>query len=312
TQTDNNVTTSTITINNAQAANAGTYNATVTDANTCTNTCNATLAVTPTPSCEITGNSPVCGSTTHTYTSAVLPAGGTVTHSWTISGDGTINGSTTGSSVSVTASTSGSFTLTDNITRDGCPGRCELTVPINPAPTCTITGNTPVCSVTTHSYTSAVLPAGGTVTHSWTISGDGTINGSTTGSSVSVTAGASGSFTLTDNITRDGCPGRCELTVPINPAPTCTITGDTPVCSVTTHTYTSAVLPAGGTVTHSWTISGDGTINGSTTGSSVSVTAGASGSFTLTDNTTRNGCPGQCTLRVTIITCNQQLAVFKQ
>src|SRR5439155_665253 len=179
TQTDNNVTSSTITINNAQAANAGTYNATVTDANTCTNACIATLAVTPSPSCEITGDSAVCGSTTHTYTSAVLPAGGTVTHSWTISGDGTINGSTNGSSVSVTAGASGSFALTDNTTRDGCPGRCELTVAINPAPTCTITGDTPVCSGTTHTYTSAVLPVDGTVTHNWTVRGSRSINGTT-------------------------------------------------------------------------------------------------------------------------------------
>src|SRR2546428_13879421 len=86
------------------------------------------------------------------------------------------------------------------------------------------------------------------------------------------TADASGSFTLTDNITRDGCPGQCTLTVPISPTPTCIITGDSSVCAATTHTYTSTVSPAAGTVKHSWSISGDGTINGSTTGASVSVT----------------------------------------
>jgi len=36
---------------------------------------------------------------------------------------------------------------------------------------------------------------------------------------VNVTAGDSGSFALTDDITRDGCPGRCTLTVPITPCP---------------------------------------------------------------------------------------------
>src|SRR5437667_361239 len=207
----------TITINNAQAANAGTYTAKVTDAFGCTSTCTAILVVTPNPTCAITGDTPVCAGTTHTYTSTVLPAGGTVTHSWSISGSGTINGSTTGASVSVTAGASGSFTLTDNVTRDGCPGQCTLTVPINPTPTCSITGDSPVCTGTTHTYTSAVSPAGGTVTHSWSISGNGTINGSTTGASVSVTAGAAGSFTLTDNITRDGCPGQCTLTVTVIP-----------------------------------------------------------------------------------------------
>ena len=75
THTDNNVTNSTITINNAQAANAGLYVATLTDANTCTNTCTATLAVTPTPSCTINGATAVCGGTTNSYNSTVLPAG---------------------------------------------------------------------------------------------------------------------------------------------------------------------------------------------------------------------------------------------
>src|SRR4029434_3422549 len=130
---------------------------------------------------------------------------------------------------------------------------------------------------------------------SWTISGSGTINGAANGPSVSVTAGASGTFTLTDNVTRDGCPGQCTLNVPISPPPTCAITGDSPVCPGSTHTYTSTVSPAGGTVTHSWTISGSGTINGAANGATVSVTAGASGSFTLTDNITRDGCPGVCT-----------------
>src|SRR5688572_2634901 len=207
----------TITITDAQAAKAGTYTATVTDVFGCTSTCTATLIVTPNPTCAITGDSPVCPGTTHTYTSTVSPAGGTVTHSWTISGSGTINGATDGASVSVTAGASGSFTLTDNVTRDGCPGQCTLNVPISPAPTCAITGDNPVCTGTTHTYTSTVSPAGGTVTHSWTISGNGTINGSTTGASVSVTAGAAGTFTLTDNITRDGCPGQCTLTVTVQP-----------------------------------------------------------------------------------------------
>src|SRR5207244_10431641 len=172
--------------------------------------------------------------------------------------------------------------------------RCR-TVPISPAPTCSITGDSPVCAATTHTYTSTVSPADGVVKHSWSISGSGTINGSATGASGSVTAGASGSFTLTDNITRDGCPGQCTLTVPISPTPTCSITGDSPVCAATTHTYTSTVSPADGVVKHSWSISGSGTINGSTTDASVSVIAGASGSFTLTDNITRHGCPAHCT-----------------
>jgi len=216
-------TASTLNFASAQPADAGCYELTVTDGFGCTTTCQATLIVNPTPSCTIEGPSPVCPGTTHTYTSTVLPAGGTVTHSWTISGDGTINGPTDQASVSVTAgSVGGTFTVTDHVTRNGCPGECHLDVTVSPPPTCNITGPSPVCSGTENTYSSSVSPGGGTVTHSWTITGCGTINGSTTGSSVSVTAGPTSggvpcTFTLTDNVTRDGCPGQCTLTVTVNP-----------------------------------------------------------------------------------------------
>src|SRR5207249_1560506 len=109
---------SVIVIANAQAVNAGTYTAIVTNRFGCTNTCAATLTVTPNPTCTITPAGPFCTATVNTHTSAVLPADGTVTHSWSITGNGTIQGSTTGASVSVLAGAAGTYTLTDNITRD--------------------------------------------------------------------------------------------------------------------------------------------------------------------------------------------------
>src|SRR5205823_13611727 len=88
-------------------SDAGSYTATVTDVHGCQSTCTAALAVNPNPTCEIGEDSPVCGGTTHSYTSSVSPAGGTVTHNWSISGDGTINGSTTDPAVNVNAGASG-------------------------------------------------------------------------------------------------------------------------------------------------------------------------------------------------------------
>src|SRR5204862_200978 len=98
-------------------------------------TCTATVTVNPTPTCSIDGPSAVCGNSTNTHCSTVLPAGGTVTHSWTITGDGTISGSTTGSCVTVIAGASGSYTVTDNITRNDCPSSCSKTVTVNANPT---------------------------------------------------------------------------------------------------------------------------------------------------------------------------------
>jgi|GEM_PF-6893329 len=269
----------------------------------CPGSCEKVVTVNANPTCEISGDNPVCASSSgHTYTSSVLPAGGTVTYSWSITGQGSIIGSVSGSSVSVTAGAAGSYTLHLDIVRDGCPGSCEKTVTVNANPTCEISGPSPVCASSTgNTYTSSVLPAGGAVTYSWSITGQGSIVGAVDGSSVSVTAGAAGSFTLHLDVTREGCPGSCEKTVTVNANPTCEISGDNPVCAGSSgHTYTSSVLPAGGTVTYSWSISGDGSIIGSVTNSSVSVTAGGAGSFTLHLDVVRNDCPGSCEKVVTV------------
>src|SRR5262249_7880867 len=108
-------------------------------------------------------------------------------------------------------------TVTD---ANGCTSTCTAELIVSPTPSCSIGGPNPVaCNSTGNTYTSTVTPAGGTVTHSWTITGDGTIVGATDQASVTVTAGASGSFTLTDNVTRDTCPSSCSLTVNITPCP---------------------------------------------------------------------------------------------
>jgi hypothetical protein len=190
-----------------------------------------------------------------------------------------------------------------------------LDVTINPKPTCSVSGATAVCGGTTNSYTSTVLPAGGTVTHSWSISGDGTITGPKDGPSVRVIAGASGTFTLTDNITRDGCPSQCALRVLVNPSPTCNVSGDTDVVFGSTHTYSATITPADAEASHHWTISGNGTISGPTDQPSASVTAGpeANGnSFTLTDEIVRDGCPGRCSLTVTLHPNTPKICVTRE
>src|SRR5919108_4495300 len=120
------------------------------------------------------------------------------------------------------------LTVTD---RFGCTTTCQATLNVNPNPTCTIRGDNPVCPGTTHTYTSTVDPAGGVVTHSWSVDPPGcaTINGPANGESVSVTFNGPGTCTLVDTITRDGCPGECRFPVTVNPNPTCTIKGDNPL-----------------------------------------------------------------------------------
>ncbi len=93
-------------------------------------------------------------------------------------------------------------------------------------PTCAISGPTTVCPTTGYTYTAQADGTGNTFL--WSISGNGTIVGSTTGPSVQVLSGASGGFALSVTISRPlsagGCGTTCSRTVPIGTAPACSIT----------------------------------------------------------------------------------------
>jgi hypothetical protein len=101
------------------------------------------------------------------------------------------------------------------------------------------------------------------------VSGNGTIVGATNGASVNVIAGSSGSYTVTANITRNGCTSSCSIPVTINDLP-CSISGPDNICPGSTNSYSAA----SGMDSYSWSIIGNGTISGSTTGQTVSVIAG--------------------------------------
>ncbi|MEX6686540.1 hypothetical protein QTN47_03490 [Danxiaibacter flavus] len=98
----------------------------------------------------------------------------------------------------------------------------------------------------------------------------------------------------------NGCIKTAKATVVINPFPSCSITGpDGPLCPGTTgNTYTGS-----GGVKFKWTISGNGSIVGSDSSSSVTVTAGnnCNASFTLGLTTTNSsGCSSTCSKDVVV------------
>jgi hypothetical protein len=80
----------------------------------------------------------------------------------------------------------------------------------------------------------------------------------------------------------------------------CSITGSTNVCPASTNVYSGPAEPG---YIYQWTISGNGTISGSSTGQTVTVVAGAScGLYTLTLVTSLNGCAGTaCTQIVNVV-----------
>ena len=168
---------------------------------------------------------------------------------------------------------------------------------------CSIDGTNAVCANSTgHIYTG---PAGSDLAYSWTVGTNAVINGSSTGQSVMVNAGgAAGIFTLTLTLsnTVTSCVGSCTKEVTVITNPSCSITGTNLVCSGTTTNYSGN---PGANLTNLWAISGSGTFVGggtTTNGTTVSVVAGAFGSYTLslTVSNTVTGCSSTCTKIVSI------------
>ena len=158
---------------------------------------------------------------------------------------------------------------------------------------CSVSGANFLCSGTSDTYDGSV----GADTYSWSISGNGVINGPVNQSSVSITAGNAGSITVSLTITQNGSSSTCTKEVNVNPVPNCTILGSS---SVVNGSAGNNYVGPSGISSYNWSITGNGSIVGSTNSQSVSVTAGAPGSFTLSLTTGLNGCSSTCALIVAV------------
>jgi hypothetical protein len=259
--------------------------------------CSKTVTISSTPICEITGAGEICF-TPPNITNTYSGPSNLLTYSWTSTLGLQIVGSNTGSSVNVITLAPGPQSLILNAaSASGCITQCTKTINVKPIPACSITGSTNVTSGTTSNQYTA--PAN-LSSYSWSISGNGSIVGSSTGSTVNVTAGAAGSFTLTLTTSLNGCSVTCtKVVVVVDPSVTysCNITGVSEVCNGSTDVFTA---PANLSSYH-WNISGSGTIIGSNSNSSVSIKAGSAGSYTVTLETILNGisCSSQKIITVT-------------
>ncbi len=120
----------------AQLTMSGTYVVTVTDANGCVNTANASVNVFPLPTPNITSNSPVCaGGILNLFGS-----GGT-TYAW--SGPGYTGPTQNPTINNVNASASGVYTLLASL--GSCTASTTFTVLINPLPVFNFTGSNVLC-----------------------------------------------------------------------------------------------------------------------------------------------------------------------
>lgn len=236
---------------------------------------------------------------------AVVAAGSGITYRWRKGGmplfdGGNISGAATDHLTigSAAAADAGSY---DVVVSGACnPPATSMaaTLTVNAPPLCSIDGPSSACPNQTNTF---VGPFGNNLNYSWSISGNGTISGSTTSPLVSVSTTSAGSFTLTLIVTdtTTGCSSSCMKTVPIAAPTPCSITGANAVCADSTgNTFTG---PSGTLFSYVWFVSGNGSIVGGNIGQSVSVTASGAGSFTLTLNVTNaNGCNSSCNKMVTV------------
>ena len=180
---------------------AGTYSVIITEANGCTSTCSATVAVNPVPVCTITGDLFFCqGQSTQ-----LCAPPGFASYLW----------NTNEMTDCISVSLAGTYTVIV-IDVNGCSSTCSVTVGANPLPVCSITGDLSLCGV---GQTTQLCAPPGFASYLW----------NTGAISNCITAGAAGIYTVTVTDI-NGCSSTCSVTVTVDPLAVCTITGNLLLC----------------------------------------------------------------------------------
>ncbi|MEO5571383.1 MAG: T9SS type A sorting domain-containing protein, partial [Bacteroidia bacterium] len=236
-------------------SSGGTYTITVTDANGCSSSCSKTVTAFTPPSCAITGNGSICSGGS---TQWCAPAG--------LSGYLWNTGATT---QCITVSTANTFTVTVT-DANGCTSSCNKILTVNQVATCSITGNSSICSGSSTQWCAAA----GLSTYSW----------STGATTQCITVSSASTYTVTTS-DGNGCISNCNKTLTVNPLPSCSITGSSSVCSGNS---TQWCAPAGLT-SYLW----------STGATTQCITVSTASSYTVT-TTNANGCSSSCNKTLTV------------
>ncbi|BFM45348.1 hypothetical protein CFS9_39890 [Flavobacterium sp. CFS9] len=251
-------------------------------------------------------------------TNGTVPSG--TTYSWTAPSVAGISGTAAGSNAAningtLTNSTNAPINVVYTVTPTSgtCTGSTfTVTVTVNPKPAITNITAASICSggsfsVTPTNGTNGTVPSG--TTYSWTAPSVAGISGTAAGSNAATISGTLTNSTnapinvvYTITPTSGTCTGSTfTVTVTVNPLPACSITGPNgPICpSSTANSYSAPI----GMSNYNWSISGNATINGSSTSQTVLVTAGGNcnATFTLTLLIKDvNGCESTCSQTINV------------
>lgn len=250
------------------------------------------------PTCGISGPDSLDVGDIQSYLASTnLPRPG---YAWSVRGDATPQGGVNGSTLTLRAGdTPGPVELTAEITGGGVTTTCRRTIGVR-ALRCLVTGAGTVnaySAANAYSYTRSgnLVPTA----WSWSIDGNGTLAGPADQPTVLVDAGEPGQFELSLALTlADGSVLRCTRRVDVA-ATTCVVTGPTSVTAGATGLLYDGGPALSGATWH-WSITGNATIAGRADGRTVTVNAGAAGSFTLLLAITRAGATTYCGLSVLV------------
>jgi len=231
-----------------------------------TSGCSATGTVVLTVNATPTLTASAAPSTICSGGSTTLTGSGASTYTWT---PNTALSATTGASVTANPTVTITYTL-NGTSASGCVATAKTVVVTVSSPPIlsAVAAPSTICS-----GSSTTLTGGNATTYTWT-------PGGLTGSTVSVSPGATTTYTL--NGTASGCsPSPAQtVVVTVNATPTLTISGPATICS-----GNSTTLTGSGATTYSWT---PNTSLSASTGSSVTATPGSTITYTL--NGTSAGC----------------------
>ena len=283
----------------------------------CITTDTDTIDIRPTPSPVITGNFNPCGNSVQVYSTPHVEGN---THNWTVVGGSIIavNGSPIGATSTVTGQHFSQITVrwnnptwpntlagslkvvewvTDVLPFKTCIDSTTQAVTVRPNPPVpTITGPSVVCATDLNDnpptineviYTTSVPVTNsgtGSLSFSWSVSSNGTIVGSTTGTSIRVrwtntTSVPQGGTVTVTHTSSFGCATPSTLPITINPLPNPNISGPTSVCQNSLHTYSTPGFPGHA---YDWTVSGGNIIRSGQGSPNVTVEWTLPGTYTLT------------------------------
>jgi gliding motility-associated-like protein len=274
---------------NPTGLTAGTYNATVTDANGCTVTISATVNsnLTPPTAAASANGILTCTVTTLTLSGAGSSSGGNFSYQW--SGPGIVSG---GNSINPVVNAPGTYTITVTNTSNGCTSTASVSVSQNTTPPVAAGTAPPItCNNPSVTISGAGSSTGPNFTYQWT--GPGIVSG---GNTLNPVVNQPGNYTLLVTNTDNGCTATTVVNVPNQTQPpAATATAPTLTCTNTSVTINGSGSATGPNITYLWTTNNGNIVSGATT---LNPVVNQPGSYTLTVTNNTTGCQNSVTVNV--------------